>query len=401
MTTGGHLVLALVLVSAGCGSVAPSPSLTAPPSASVRATVPPTASPTSSPTARPTQPASGDVTDLTVALDRVPAEFTGHVSAFVSLGDQIVWSGGPGRDDNNLYRYAPGADEPELLYFNTARDSSLTSVVGSAAGYAFTDERWVAGEPRGWRLWLLTAPGADPLLLDQSTDDRLIAPTIAMNERWIAWEVVHGTYENPVNELRVVSTADPIAPTTLLAYPGRAVYMQFPNVWADELWYGIADNDWEALTEKPRVEMIDLSHQAAAPAVFGVDGRAFMPAPGRDVVAWKSGGTDELAALNSGVLTLFWRATGEVDELPVPGRETAAARISYPSVGNRFVAWWDDIGQRFYVYDLVERQFRRLAEYDWTGEERIVRQSLSGDLLVYTHYLSDGERYLEWCVLPR
>lgn len=401
LTAGGLFVLFLVLVSAGCGSVAPSPSATATPAPSVEATVLPTGSPASSPTILPTQPPSGEVTDLAVDAHRVPELFTGHVSAFVSLGDQLVWSGGRGSDDSNLYRYFPGANDPELLYLNTARDSSLASVVGSAAGYAFTDERWINGEPRGWRLWLLSAPGAQPILIDQSTDDRLIAPTIAMNDRWLAWEVVHGTLENPVNELRVVSVADPLEPTTLLAYPGRDVYMQFPSLWEDELWYGIADNDWDALTEKPRVEMIDLSNLAAGPQMFGAERRAFMPAPGRDVVAWKSGGSDELAALNSGVLTLHWRATGQAEELPVPGRVSAAERMSYPSVGNRFVAWWDDIAQRFYVYDLVERQFRRIAEYDWTGEERVVKQSLSGDLLVYTHYLSDGERYLEWCLLPR
>jgi hypothetical protein len=197
-----------------------------------------------------------------------------------------------------------------------------------------------------------------------------------------------------------VSVDDPLAPTTLLSYPGRDVYMQFPSLWGDELWYGIADNDWEALTERPRVELIDLTNPAAAPLAYGADGRAFMPAPGREVVAWKSGGSDEFAALSSGMLTLYWRETEQIDELPVPGRETTAERISYPSVGNRFVAWWDDIGPRFYVYDLVERQFRRIAEYDWTGEERVTRPSLSGDLLVYTHHIRDGERYLEWCVLP-
>jgi hypothetical protein len=402
-TANGHFVLALMLVSAGCGSVAPSPSpsLTASSMASLQPSVPPISTSTPSPTVPPTPPTSGEVTDLACDPGRLPEGFTGHVSAFASLADEIVWSGGPGRNDNDLYRYVPGDSQPELLYLNPERTSSITSIVGGAAGYAFTDERWDGDEPRGWRLWLLAGLGTDPLLIDQSSDDRQIAPTVAMNDAWIAWEVVHGSYENPVNELRVVSVADPLAPTTLLSYPGRDVYMQFPNLWDDELWYGIADNDWEALTERPRVEVIDLSQPAAAPAVFGAGRRAFMPAPGANVVAWKSGGSDELAALNSGVLTLYWRATGDIDELPVPGPETAAARISYPSVGNRFVAWWDDIQQRLYVYDLAERQFRRIAEYDWTSDERVVKQSLAGDLLVYMHYLSDGERYLEWCVLPR
>jgi hypothetical protein len=396
-----RILLALVLVLAGCGSVAPSPSLTASAASSAQTTTRPSASPTSRATESPTQPPQDGVTDLALDVQRVPDALTGHVSAFASLGDQIVWGGGRGRADNNLYRYVPGADEAELLYLNTEPNSSITSVAGSAAGYVFTDDRWVDGEPRGWRLWFLPAEGDEPVEMDRSADDRLISPTIAMNDRWIAWEVVHGTFEEPVNELRVASVADPLAPVTLLAYPGRDLYMQFPALWEDELWYGIADNDWAALTEKPRVEMLDLTHLAATPVAFGAGQRAFMPAPGNDVVAWKGGGTDEFAALSSGMLMLYWRSDGQIDELPLPGRETAAERISYPSVGNRFVAWWDDIAQRFYVYDLVERRFRRIAEYDWTGEEGVTKPSISGDLLVYTHYLSDGERYLEWARLPR
>lgn len=346
-------------------------------------------------------PAAPEITDLAIEAHHIPAEFSGHIVAFTSLGDEIVWSGGRTETENNLYRYIPGADEPELLYDNSQRNSYLTSVVGSGSGYVFTDERWVGDDPHGWRLWFLPLPAVEPILLDQSSDDRLIAPTVAMDDHWIAWEVVHGTYEDRINELRVVSVDEPLMPRALLSYPGHDVYMQFPSLWADELWYGIADNDWDAVTEKPRVEMIDLAHPEGPPVVFGADQRAFMPAPGLDVVAWKSGGSAEMSALNSGVLTLYWRATGEADELPVPGPEVAAARISYPSVGTRFVAWWDDIQHRLYVYDLAERQFRRLAEYDAAAEERATRPSLSGDLLVYAHYLSDDERYLEWTVLPQ
>jgi hypothetical protein len=395
-----RFLLVLALISAGCGSVAPSRSPAIPPTTSLQPPLPPTPSPTPGPAISPAQPAQDEVADLNVATQRIPEVFTGHISAFMSLGDQIVWGGGPDSQDN-LYRYVLGAAEPGLLYLNSERNSSISSVAGSAAGYAFTDDRWVGGEPRGWRLWFLPADGGEPIELDRSSDDRLISPTIAMNDRWIAWEVVHGTFEAPVNELRYVSVANPLAPVTLLSYPGRDVYMQFPSLWEDELWYGIADNDWDALTEKPRIEMIDLAHPGAPPVALGAEQRAFMPAPGRDVVAWKGGGSDEFAALNSGVLTIYWRSTGEIDELPIPGRATAAEEIAYPSVGGRFVAWHDDIEQRFYVYDLLERQFRRIAEYDWAGEERVSRPSLSGDLLAYLYNVRDGERYLEWCLLPQ
>ena len=411
-------VAIVLLVLAGCGTPAPSTSPSDAPLPSFIPAASPTvgATPTKSPSATPSSAASAlptpsavpspsasassAVTDLAIDVHRIDATAAHHVEAFVSLGDQVVWSGGPSDADNDLYRYVPGAPQPQLLFSNPNHDSLLTSIRGSAAGYLFTDERWAGGQPQGWRLWYLAAPGAEPVMVDQSTDDRLIAPTIAMDDHWIAWEVVHGTPSDHLNELLAASVDDPLHPLKLLSYPGRDVYMEFPALWADELWYGIADNDWVANTEKPRVEMINLTQPADGPTVFGSDERAFMPAPGRDVVAWKSGGDPSLSALNSGTLTLYWRATGQTDLLAIPGPHNLAERISYPSVGNRFVAWWDDVRQRLYVYDLAQQQFRRIAEYDLESDEIVARPSLSGDLLAYLHFTATGDQYLEWAVLP-
>lgn len=405
VTRGGPLwsVAVLVVVAAGCGTAVPSPSPT------LQATrIPATPSPaaTASAVTRPTPDTTPRLTpspgliDLDVEAQRVPTQFAGRVATFVSLGDQIAWSGGQGEDDNDLYRYIQGASEPELLYANPDRNSVLTSIAGGNAGYVFTEERWIDGDPHGWRLLYLPAPGTEPLILDESTDDRLIAPTVAMNDTWIAWEAVHGTPTDRSNELRVARVADPLHPQTLLDYAGRDVYLEFPRLWGDELWYGIVANNWVAGTEAPRVEMIDLSRPDDPPATFGVDQRAFMPAPGKDIVAWKSGGDATLSALNSGALTIYTRASGQIEVLPIPGEERIAERISYPSVGNRYVAWWDDIRQRLYVYDYVERQFRRIAEREPTAQEFFGKPSISGDLLVYLHILSESERYLEWTTLP-
>ena len=333
-------------------------------------------------------------------INRIDSDLTRHVDASVSLGDEIVWSGGSRTTDNNLYRYVPGAPSPDLLFENPNRDSFLTSIRGSAAGYVFTEERWVGNEPRGWNLWYLAASATEPMLLDHNTTNDSIAPTIAMDDRWIAWEVVHGTGDERLNELIVASVDNPLSPTTLKSFPGRDAYMEFPSLWDDELWYGMADNDWAANTEKPRVEMIDLTRPADGAKAFGAESRAFMPAAGSDVVAWKGGGNDELAALNSGALNLYWRANQQVEVLPVPGPGALAERISYPSGGNRFVTWWDDDRARLYVFDLVERRFRRVAEYDLASDEIVARPSLSGDLLVWLHYTSDGAHFLEWAVLP-
>jgi hypothetical protein len=99
-------------------------------------------------------------------------------------------------------------------------------------------------------------------------------------------------------------------------------------------------------------------------------------------------------------LTVYWRASAQVDDLPIPGPERLAGRISYPSVGDRFVAWWDDMRTRLYVYDLAERHFGRILEFDPGGDDLVARPSLSGDLLAWLRYSGDGERSLEWATLP-
>jgi hypothetical protein len=389
----------VLLVLAGCGATAPSPSPV--PAHTFDATTSPTIGPTAFASPSPSPSASKPaVVDLPLAIHQIPAAYAGHVSALISLGHEVVWSGGELADDNNLLRYVPGADEPEVLFQNPRRNSYLTSIAGSVAGYVFTDDRWVNGEPRGWALWYMAAAGVEPILLDQSTDDRLPSPTLAMNDRYICWEVVHGTWDDRVNELRIASVNDPTAAITLLSRPGRDMYIEFPSLWVDELWYGIVDNDWDAGAEYPRVEMIDLRNPAATPAIFGQDQRAFMPAASSDVVVWKSGGKDGSNALNSGVLTIYRRESGQIQALPIPGPSRAADRVSYPSVGDRFVAWWDDIRQRFYVYDLDQEQFRRIAEYDWATDELVTRPSVSGDLLTYVHSLDEDHRALEWTRLP-
>lgn len=394
----------LLTILAGCGtavpslspSVAPTESAGPTPTPTTRLSPSPKPSPSASPGAVPSPPPKRVVTDLGVDIERVESDLTNHVETFTSLGDGIVWSGGARDADNNLYRYLPGAGAPELVYANPNPNSVLALVRGSTAGYVFTDER----ANGAWRLLYLKGPGDEPVVLDESTDNRLPTPTIAMDDSWIAWEAVHGTVNDHLNELRATRVDDPLHPLTLLSFAGRDSYLAFPSLYGDELWYGIANNDWVANTEQPRVEMIDLTRPADPPAVFGADRRAFLPAPSKDVVAWKSGGTDDLAALNAGTLTLYWRATGQTDLLPIPGNELLAERISYPSVGNRFVAWWDDARTRLYVYDLVERQFARVAEYDALGDDLLVRPSLAGGLLTWLHYLPSGERQLEWAQLP-
>jgi len=138
----------VLLVSAGCGVTTPSPSPE--PSRTQSVTASPTTVETTSaaPPPAPSSSARPEVVDLPLEIHQIPAAFAGHVSALISLGHEMVWSGGELAADNNLYRYVPGGDGPEVLFQNPRRDSYLTSIAGSVAGYVFTDDRWVNGEPR-------------------------------------------------------------------------------------------------------------------------------------------------------------------------------------------------------------------------------------------------------------
>lgn len=80
------------------------------------------------------------------------------------------------------------------------------------------------------------------------------------------------------------------------------------------------------------------------------------------------GGTDEsLSALNAGQAYIHWRANGatEVIKPPAwdPDRAGMGRGVSYPSVGSRFVTWWDDSFKRLNVYGLTERTVDRILEY--------------------------------------
>ena len=82
----------------------------------------------------------------------------------------------------------PGSPQPERVYASPRAESTITSVVGSPAGYAFVEQSKPAFGDGGWRVWFLSGPGAEPVQLAEGNARQAgHSPTIAMDDARIAW----------------------------------------------------------------------------------------------------------------------------------------------------------------------------------------------------------------------
>jgi hypothetical protein len=401
------MMLAVVLVGQACSEAVPQPT-----PAHSQLAVSPTVAPSAIPSAAPLPTASStpsiitspSVAELTLDIQVIPAKYASTVNDIRSLGNEIIWaaeSGARASGADTFFRYIPGAEAPDIIFTLPRDHCSIGSVAGSRAGYAFTEYCVSEGELRGpWQLWFTPGPGHTPVLLDQGDNDNTWPSNVTMSDRYIAWDGTRNDGEARVSQLRVAATAEPARIGILVSYDIDGAYVEFPSINGDELWYGVSRNDWDNGLEFPRIEMLDLSNRDAEPLVLGEEIRAFMPAPRDDVVVFKSGGLLGLSGINSGRLTAFWRDSGQIQELRIPGEDPGADRVSYPSVGDRFAAWHDEILDRFYLYDLKFHQFARLADWNATGSGRSRERSLSGNLLAYVYWDANQRSSIRWALLP-
>ena len=403
--------LALVVVGlTGCGMSAPTLSVSPFPTLQLATPTAPgsqgeaTASQSYSPSPSSTNTVS--VSDLAIDIQDIPKRYTHHLGAFRSLGDQLIWSASAGSDhrgNGSLYRYVPGAAEPELVYMNPRENCYLAYLAGSSAGYAFSEYCLTdQGQPTDpqWRVWFTPGPGEDLDLLDEGGDpNQLSPPQVDMEGNVVAWTPDYGTGDDRLSQLRTVMIERPSHPTTLVSDLVSKSSVAFPVLHDNEVWYSHSNNDWENDIAYPQVERIDLGQPNGPPETFGADMRAFMEDVNDQVVVWRSDTSGYLNPYSRGLLTIYWRETGQIEPLPIPGDPRRAEVISYPSVGDRFVAWFDDERSRLWLFDLEERQFRRVAEWP-TGDAGSVMRSVDGNLLAFIYYAGENEAVLRWAVLP-
>jgi hypothetical protein len=359
----------------------------------------PTPPPAPSPTGRATpaaSPVSPETVPLNLDIQEIPGGHGSQPRAVTSIGDAIIWVGA-----GALWRYTPDAAEPERI---VKQDPSnpIESVAGSTSGYVYLTEAVTAGQQNAnhWRLWFLAGPGETPVVLDRYDNEHVPSPEFAINDKWIVWTAIHGNDPNAMSVLRVVKVGALDQPRDVVSYPATDTNMWNPQLNGDEAWYGVNHNDWANSLAYPRVEMVDLSAASPTPVRYGEDVRAFMPSATDAVVVWTGNPDYRLAAGSMGELYIYWRATGALTKVALP--DGSSDQTSYPSVGNRFVAWWDENPTHLLLYDLQAQEVRVVARYDPTGGGELVRAaSLKGDLLAFTYWQrEDVSSQLRWAVLP-
>ncbi len=339
----------------------------------------------------------------------VAAEYTHGVDNVVSLGNEFIWdAAAPGAKSDDwfheaLYRFVPGTDAPEVIYQSQSADHRpIGNIAGSSKGYVFSDYVDAPTQTGKWRVFFVSAPGAAPVELDEGDEEfnNDVPPHVAMNDKYVAWSGLRGTGDGRVAELKVVRIDDLGRVATFGTSRIDDGWVDRPSLFANELWYEAGENNWASNMSYPRVEMKDLDYPDAAPLMLGQDVRASMPAPSDELVVLKTGGLVGDNSASPGTLTIYWRESATFERLPIPGPATAADSTTNPTVGDRFVAWTDEVTSRLYVYDLAEHQFSRIAELDPTNVGGFAGRSVHGDLLAFAYWDGGDGSFVRWATLP-
>ena len=365
-------------------SPSPAPTGTAIPSAEAASEIPTTAP-------RPTavDPASVDLHVLDVRF--VPAD------APVSADGQVLWTAtGPGRHPSEIWRYVPGAAEPERIYVSSHADGSISAIAASGAGYAFVEESDKAYGKGGWRLWFLAHVGGEPVEVDRgSAPGAGVAPTIAMDAERIAWAAFDEPPGGPVSRLRVAPLGNLQTVMTLIDAPIAERLLWYPTLDGQELWYAtiLAHGDATGDGDEFHLEHIDLTQGLPTPIRFAGRGNDFSPAVDDRFVVWKTV-EPGYAALNWGVLRVLDRQTDEVRTIPF---ELA----NRPSIGDRFVAFDEITHARLVVYDLTTWQTLELGRSE-ADAPIYGGLSVSGSLLAFSMEDPDivGRPRIGWAIMP-
>ncbi|HEX7197567.1 MAG TPA: hypothetical protein VF364_12135 [Candidatus Limnocylindria bacterium] len=385
-----------------CTAATPTPSS---PAGSPGTTPSASASVLVAPSAEPPPAASLSPNHLELDIGQLDPDWLWPMLDFASDSYAVIYSSGVldgpvGDGAPDLWRYVPGAPEPELLWRNPDRDRQLAKIAGDTDVWAFAEmsslgERW-------WNLWLLTEPGGEPMLLDAHPGDEHIPsliPSFDVDAGRVAWTsfgrgasgaAVTRLWlaEAPTWEPRILAEADAAT---------RAYWL--PSLRADQLAYVDVEVGADPVEDVRHVMLMDLVPGSPAAVQLDTSGNATMPVLTEQGVIWKEPDAG-FAMFNWGRLFRYSFEDGAISPLRTGPQEY----VNYPSGGGRFVAMWAADSFTFAVHDLDRSASRTIVSYD-NGVDSIMRPHLAGDLLVWLHSRSgsseDGTRSpLEFAWLP-
>lgn len=310
---------------------------------------------------------------------------------FASDSYAVIYSSGVldgpvGDGAPDLWRYIPGAPEPELLWRNPERDRQLAKLAGDTDVWAFT-EISSRGEP-WWNLWLLTEPGGEPILLDSHAGDDdvpSLVPSFDVDAGRVAWtsfdDDAAGT--GAVTQLWVAE-APAWEPRLLRKDDASQRAFWLPSLQSNQLAYVDVTLAAETAEDIRHVMLLDLTAPQSEPRQLDTSGNATMPILTDGGVIWKEPDAG-FAMFNWGRLFRYSFETEEISTVRIGPQEY----VNYPSGGGRFVAMWGADSFTFAIHDLERGASRTIVTYD-NGVDSIMRPHLAGDLLVWLHAQTDG-----------
>lgn len=308
-----------------------------------------------------------------------------------SASGQLLWAAGTNALPE-LWRFAPGEAEPELIFVSPREDAVITDVVGAKTGYTFAETSREAFGDGGWRIWFLSGPGAEPIELDRGEAPGAGAtPTIAMDDDRIAWAAFDEPDGGPVSRLRVVNIDALSDVTTLIDQPIGEGLLWFPQLNGDELWYAVIHAEATDTGDEFHIETRDISAVNGGSTRFSGMGNDFNPAVNDRFVVWKTAEGDS-AALNWGTLHVLNRLTNTVSVIPVPN-------ANRPSIGDRFITFDEITHTRLAIYEPATGELYDLVDPNAQAEGSVGSQSVAGRLLGFFLH-ETGMPRIGWAILP-
>jgi len=380
------MAAAACLLIAAC-SVAPSPVATGTraPAATVPAqpgTIPPTSA----------SPAAAAIQVQLLDPRFVPADVP------VSGAGQILWSA---RDDvgPSIWALRPPAQVPALLFRSEHADGVIAVVTASGAGYAFIELSEDAFGEGGWRLWFLPRPGEPPIEVDGGNAPHAgVAPTIALDERRLAWASFDEPSSGPRSSLEVAELDRLADVTTLLDAPIEERRLWYPLLSGDTLWYATIKADLEGLVDPEyHIERLDLTQPRAAPMRFPGLGLDFNPALNDSFFVFKTNAQGD-SPLNWGTLHLMDLVSGALTEIPVE-------HANRPSIGDRYLGFDEITRSRLLLFDTTRGQLIDVGAMRADrapGAVLYAGESVSGTLLAFIEQGTDSgaQPRIGWAMLP-
>jgi hypothetical protein len=316
-------------------------------------------------------------------IQSFPRELSGTTLEFVSDGGAILYSSSRATDaapDSapDLWRYEPGAAKPTLVWRNPERAHSIVRIAGDVGAAAFV-EMPVTGE-RAWNLWLIPEPDAEAILLDTHPGDEDVSslvPSISVRESTVAWTAFDRGPAGPVSQL-FIAHAPAWEPVLLQERPAGEAELWLPSFYAGRMVYTEVRYAPDRSTDERQVFLLDLTDPTAEPRRLDTTGRATMPLILSDTVLWKE--TDPgFNMFNWGRMVACQLPSCD----PVPISVAPQEEVNYPSLGERFVAWWGLNAFAFGVYDLERDQPGFIEIYSGESGDNVLRPHVGGGLLVW------------------